>query len=61
MTKDKLNRIWIIIAGMSMFACVMAIIYALFGVFAAAIYGVFNVVVLAFMIWELHKAIRVDE
>jgi predicted membrane protein len=51
MTKDKLNRIWIIIAGMSMFACVMAIIYALFGVFAAAIYGVFNVVVLAFMIW----------
>lgn len=61
MTKDKLNRIWIIIAGMSMFACVMAIIYALFGVLAAAIYGVFNVVVLAFMIWELHKAIRVDE
>lgn len=27
---------------MSMFACVMAIIYALFGVFAAAIYGVFQ-------------------
>ena len=46
---------------MSMFACVMAIIYALFGVLAAAIYGVFNVVVLALMMLELHKAIKVDE
>ena len=46
---------------MSMFACVMAIIYALFGVLAAAIYGVFNVVVLALMMWELHKAIKLDE
>mgnify|MGYP003591945512 FL=1 len=61
MTKDKLNRIWIIIAGMSMFTCVVAIIYLLFGVLAATIYGVFNLVVLAFMMWELHKAIKLDE